>query len=164
VRRGLGVGLIVLFVVLVCLHYSVRPLLAWRASADFLVIGVLLVSVRVRPGVAAWFGFISGVIADALAPSAFGAAALAFTLVAFGASRLKDAFFAEHMALNAAFLFLGKLAWDTVYLVAEGRLGGSALLFQLGVWSALSAAVTAFVGLAVLLLFRPLIDPDPVRR
>jgi rod shape-determining protein MreD len=163
-RRGPGIGLIILFIVLVCLHYSVRPLLDWRASADFLVIGVLLVSVRVRPGVAAVLGFVSGVIADALAPSAFGAAALAFTVVAFGASWLKEAFFAEHVALNAIFLFAGKLAFDTAFLLAEGRLGGTALLVQIGVWSALSALVTAFVGLAMMLLFRPLIDPAPVRR
>jgi rod shape-determining protein MreD len=164
VRRAPGIGLAILFLVLVVLHYSVRPLLDWRASADFLLIAVLLIAVRVRPGVGAVIGFVSGMMADALAPSAFGAAALALTLVGFGASWLKDAFFAEHVALNAIFLFLGKLAYDIVFLMAEGRLHGSALLFQLGVWTALSAAVTAFVGLAVLLLFRPLIDPGPVRR
>jgi rod shape-determining protein MreD len=150
--------------VLVCLHYSVRPLFQWRASVDFLVIGVLLIAVRVRPGSAAVVGFMSGLVADSLAPSAFGAAILAFTIVAFGASWLKDAFFADHVALNAVFLFVAKLAFDVVFLFAEGRLGGSALLFQIGTWSILSALVTAFAGLAVMLLFRPLIDPGPVRR
>jgi rod shape-determining protein MreD len=164
VRRAPGMGLVIVFLVLLGLHYSVRPLLDWRASADFLVIAVLLVAVRVRPGVGAAIGFAAGILADALAPSAFGASALAFTLVGFGASWLKDAFFAEHVALNALFLFGGKVAYDLVFLMAEGRLSGSALLFQLGVWTALSAAVTALVGIAVMLLFRPLIDPGPVRR
>jgi rod shape-determining protein MreD len=164
VRRAPGIGLVILFVVLLCLHYSVRPLLEWRASVDFLLIGVLLIAVRVRPGVAAVLGFVAGVVADALAPSAFGASALALTIVGFGASWLKEAFFAEHVALNAVFLFAGKLAFDVAFLLAEGRLGGSTLLFQIGTWSALSALVTAFVGLAVLMLFRPLIDPDTIRR
>ena len=39
--------------VLVFLHYTLRPLLAWRASPDFLIIALLLAAVRVRPGVAA---------------------------------------------------------------------------------------------------------------
>jgi hypothetical protein len=36
--------------VLVALHFTLRPLLDWRAGVDFLVIGVLMVAVRVRPG------------------------------------------------------------------------------------------------------------------
>lgn len=163
-RRGPSIGLMIVFVVLLVLHYTLRPMLDWRASADFLVIAVLLVAVRVSPGVGAVIGFCAGLVSDALFPSAFGAGAIAFTLVGFGASWLKDAFFAEHIALNAVFLFLGKLVFDVFFLFAEGRLKGGALLTQIGIWSPLSALVTAFVGLAVMLLFRPLIDPGPVRR
>jgi rod shape-determining protein MreD len=163
-RIPAGLGLVVLFAVLLGLHYSLRPLLDWRASADFLVIGVLLVAVRVRPGGAALIGVISGLIADALAPSAFGASAIAFTIVAGGASWLKESFFGEHVALNAAFLVAGKLAFDIVYLLAEGRLTGSDLLWQIAVWSSLSAVVTAVAGLVIILIFRPLLDPVGQRR
>jgi rod shape-determining protein MreD len=163
-RLPAALGLAVLFVVLVVLHYSLRPLLDWRAPADFLVIGVLLVSVRVRTGTAAVFGLLAGLVADALAPSAFGASALAFTIVGAGASWLKEAFFGEHVALNAAFLVAGKLAFDIVYLMAEGRLTGSDLLWQIALWSSLSAIVTALTGLAVMLLFRPLLEPAGHRR
>ena len=48
------------FVVLVALHYSIRPLLGTRISVDFLVIAVLLTAVHVRPGVAALIGFAAG--------------------------------------------------------------------------------------------------------
>ena len=41
------------FLVLVILHYTVRPLVGARISLDFLVVAVLLVAVQVRPGVAA---------------------------------------------------------------------------------------------------------------
>ena len=35
------------FLILVLLHFSLRPLLAWHAEIDFLLIAVLLVAVRV---------------------------------------------------------------------------------------------------------------------
>jgi len=36
------------FLILVLLHFSVRPLLGWRAEIDFLLIAVLLAAVRVE--------------------------------------------------------------------------------------------------------------------
>jgi len=50
----------VAFVILVLLHYSLRPLLGWRAEIDFLLIALLLAAVRVRPGTAALIGCGSG--------------------------------------------------------------------------------------------------------
>ena len=79
---------IVLCAILIFLHYTLRPLLAWRASADFLIIALLIASVRVRPGVAAMFGFLLGLASDSLALGAFGAGALAMTLIGFSWSRL----------------------------------------------------------------------------
>ena len=69
--RTLVVTLLVL--VLVALQYTLRPMLDWRANVDFLVIAVLVVAVRVRPGTAAVVGFAIGLVADALTPEAFGA-------------------------------------------------------------------------------------------
>ena len=52
---------LILCSILVFLHYTLRPLLAWdRASPDFLIIALLLAAVRVRPGVAAMIGFVIG--------------------------------------------------------------------------------------------------------
>jgi len=151
--------LALLFVLLLSMQYAVRPLLDWKAEIDFLVIGLLLVSVRVRPGTAALLGCLTGVIVDALAPLSFGAGALAFTVVAFLASWLKAVFFAENIVLNAAFLFAGKWAADVVYLLLERRLQGGALASQLLVWSPLSAVVTAAVGIVLLVFLRPLVEP-----
>src|ERR1019366_2423491 len=47
------VWLAVIFLFLVSLNYTLRPVLAWRAPIDFLVIALLLVAVRTRPGAAA---------------------------------------------------------------------------------------------------------------
>ena len=152
-------GLLV-FGVLITLHYTLRPLLGWRAPVDFLVIAVLLTAVRVRPGVAAVVGLLTGLSADALTPESFGCAALAFTGVAYLASWLKAVFFADNFALNAIFFFLGKWGADVVIVLAERRLRGLDLLQQVLLWSPLSALVTALAGLVLLVILRPLLD-DP---
>ena len=55
---GASVRTVILCAILIFLHYTLRPLLSWRAAPDFLIIALLLASVRVRPGVAALFGFV----------------------------------------------------------------------------------------------------------
>lgn len=154
--RGVAIGAVVLG--LVILQYTLRPILDWRAGVDFLIIALLVLAVRVRPGAAALAGFSIGLIADALTPEAFGAGALAMTLVGFLASRLKAGFFAENIWLNAVFVFVGKVAYDVVYLIAEQRLGGEALLRQFLGWTPLAALLTAAVGLLVMALVRPTLE------
>ena len=82
-------------VILILLDFSVRPLLGWRAEIDFRIIALLLAAVRMRPGSAAVLGCIMGLVADSLTPHAFGAGALAMTVVGYMASWLKAVFFAE---------------------------------------------------------------------
>lgn len=155
---GATVRTVLLCAVLVFLHYTLRPLLNWRASADFLIIALLLVSVRVRPGVAAVFGFLLGLASDSLALGAFGAGALAMTLIGFAWSRLKAVFFADHVLLNGFFLFLGKWVYEVVMNLVERRLHGAELVMQILVWSSLSAAVTAVAGVLALMLLRPVLE------
>jgi rod shape-determining protein MreD len=150
--------LAVVFLALIGLHFTLRPILDWRAGIDFLVIALLMVSVRTRPGVAAAVGFAMGVVVDSLAPEAFGAGALALTVVGFAASRLKGAFFADNVVVNGVFVFLGKCAADAIFLLAEQRLTGAALLGQLLLWTPLAALLTALVGLVVLSLVRPTME------
>ena len=149
---------VILFAVLIALHYTVRPLFAARASVDFLVIALLLASVRVRPGVAAVIGFLLGLLMDSLKPGTFGAAALAMTAVGYAASWLKPVFFADNLPLNAFFFFAGKWAFDLLYLTVGRRLHGSELVMQLLLWSPLAAALTAAVGVLLLVLARPLTE------
>src|SRR5262249_15814875 len=87
-------------VILVVFHYTLRARLAWRASVDFLLVALLLGSVRLRPGYAAVYGFFLGLVADSLAATGFGVAALGMSVVGFSASWLKAVFFADNLALN----------------------------------------------------------------
>ena len=107
---------------LVILHFTLRPMLAWRAQVDFLIVALLLIAVTARPAIAAFCGFIIGVFTDSLSPAAFGAGAMAMTLVGFGSSWLKSVFFTENLALNAGFIFLGKWVFDLIYVLIEHRL------------------------------------------
>ena len=149
------------FVVLVLLHYTLRPLLGWRVSPDFLVIALLLVSIRVRPGTAAIIGLCMGIVSDSLELHAFGAGALGMALVGFSASWLKAVFFADDVLLNALFFFLGKWAFDIIYVLAGARADAGQMAVQLFVWSPLTAAVTAIFGLVTLLILRPILRASP---
>ena len=151
---------LVAFVVLVLLHFTLRPLLGWRVGPDFLVIALLLVAIRVRPGAAAVLGLAIGIVADSIELHAFGAGALAMCCVGFAASWLKAVFFADDMFLNAFFFFAGKWAFDVIFLLAENRLGGAELLRELLVWSPITAVVTALWGLLTLLILRPILRPS----
>jgi rod shape-determining protein MreD len=148
------------FVILVLLHYTLRPLLGWRAPMDFLLIALLLMSIRVRPAGAALIGLAMGLVADSLTPDSLGAAAIAMTIVGYLASWLKAVFFADNLALNAFFFFTGKWAFDIIYFIVEQRLGGIEMVQQLLLWSPLSAAATAVAGVLLLLIMRPMLEPS----
>ena len=149
---------ILAFLILVVLHYTLRPVLGWRTSIDFLVIALLLASVRIRPASAAILGFAMGLVADSLSVGAFGSAALAMSVVGFAASWLRAVVFAENLVLHAAFFFAGKWLFDIVFLIVERRVRGLDLVFQLLIWSPLTAMVTALAGILVLIVMRPMLD------
>lgn len=150
------------FLILVLLHYTLRPLLGWRAPMDFLLLALLLSAIRVRPGAAAIIGLLLGIVSDSLTPESLGAGAVAMTVVGYLASWLKAVFFADNLALNAFFFFLGKWGFDVIYFSVEQRLGGIELIQQLLLWSPLSAAATAIAGILLLLIMRPLLEPSRV--
>jgi rod shape-determining protein MreD len=155
------VRLVLLFSTLLVLHFSVRPLLAWRAEVDFLVLGVLLAAVRVRPGAAAVLGFVVGLLGDALVPATFGAGAFTLSVIGFAASWLKAVFFSDNVLLHAFFFFAGKWAYDILFLVLGGEMGIGELVGQLLLWSPLAAALTALTGLLFLTLFRGVLEANP---
>ncbi len=152
---------LVAFAILVVLHFTLRPLLGWRASPDFLVIALLLAAIRVRPGNAALLGLSMGIVADSLVLQGFGAGALAMCVVGFAASWLKAVFFADDMPLNAFFFFLGKWVFDVVYVLAQHQGAGRDLLAQIFIWSPLAAVATAAGGLVTLVVLRPILRGAP---
>jgi len=140
--------------ILVLLHFYVRPRL-WsaRVSPDFLLIALMLFSMRSSPGVAAVAGFIVGLVADSLTPARFGAAALAHTIVGYLASWGRSLFFADNLLVNAGFVAAGLWLRDLVLLLASGTAQGR-LLVELTVYSPLQALSTALFAILALAAFR----------
>lgn len=154
-RSSLAARTAAVCVLFIVMHYTVRPLLAWRTSIDFLLIALVFGAVRVRPATAAVFGLVLGLATDSLALGAFGAGALAATIVGFASSWLKAVFFADNFALNAIFLFGGKWLFDLVYVLMARRMQGLEMLSQLLLWTPLAALVTALAGVFLVTILRP---------
>jgi len=139
---------------LVALQFYLRPRL-WEAriSPDFLLIALMLFSMRSSPGVAALAGFAVGLIADTLTPARFGAGMLAHTLVGYLGSWGRSLFFADNILVNAAFVAAGLWVRDLIVLVASGT-DHRQLLTELTLYSPLQALTTAGFALIVLITFR----------
>ncbi|MBU6364621.1 MAG: rod shape-determining protein MreD [Gemmatimonadetes bacterium] len=144
----------VMVLLLVLGQYAVRPLLPDRPQVGFLLVAVLFVAVRVRPGVAALVGFLFGVTADATAATPFGATALLWLLEAFVAASMRALLFSEQVLLPGLVAFGASWLGDLV--AALGRPEGTAALApgDLLLWAPLTALATGLLAVAVHLVAR----------
>jgi rod shape-determining protein MreD len=140
--------------ILVAAHFVLRPRLApSRFAPDLILVALLFLAIRTRPATGAVAGFVVGLLADAVAPTTFGAGAFALTIVGFSAGWLKAVVFADNLFVNALIVFGASWLRDVLQVAASNQLRGGALGMQLLVLSpgaALSTAVAAMVALVVL--------------
>jgi rod shape-determining protein MreD len=145
---------------LVVLHFTVRSHLGDdRVAPDFLLLALLLYTIRAEPGKSAAAGFIIGLLRDAMTPVSFGAGALAHTLVGFFSSWAKAVFFAEHVFVRGCLIFAGTWLRNLIVLLVSGKLQSSQVAWELLVWSPLQGLSTALVGVVVLWFFRGWLSP-----
>jgi rod shape-determining protein MreD len=111
-------------------------------------------AIRSRPSSAAIAGFTVGILADALSPVAFGAGALAHTVVGYLQAWGKAIFFPDNLLVTTGFFFFGSWLRNFLVLLAGGQIRGAELLWALTAWSIGQAATTTIAGLLVLLTFR----------
>lgn len=153
-RRSDRYRFYVILAALVVLQFSLRTHLGdSRVAPDFLLLALLIYTIRAAPGPSAVAGFLVGLLRDALTPASFGAGALAHTLVAYLASSSKAVFFAENLFVNGCLFFAGTWFRNLVVALASGKLQGGLLGWELLVWSPIQSLTTAVVGVAVLWLF-----------
>ncbi len=152
--RANRIQLVLVMALLVLLHFYLRPRL-WsaRASPDFLLIALVFFAMRAGPGPGAVAGFLVGLVHDALTPAAFGAGALAHTVVGYLAAWGRAVFFADNLLVNAAFVAVALWLRDLILLVASGTSRGT-LLVELALNSPLQALTTAVTALLFLAAFR----------
>jgi rod shape-determining protein MreD len=154
VSRASRVQLVLVMALLVLLHFYLRPRLGnARVAPDFLLIALVFFAMRAGPGAGALAGFVAGVVSDALTPAAFGAGALAHTVVGYLAAWGRAVFFADNLLVNAAFVAVALWVRDLLLLVASGT-GQGRLLVELSLHSPLQALSTAVFALLVLAAFR----------
>jgi rod shape-determining protein MreD len=154
VSRANRLQLALVIAVLVLLHFYLRPRL-WsaRASPDFLLIALVFFAMRAGPGPGALAGFVVGVVNDALTPAAFGAGALAHTVVGYLAAWGRAVFFADNLLVNAAFVAVALWVRDLILLLASGT-PRDQLLVELMLQSPLQALSTAVFAVLLLAAFR----------
>lgn len=158
-RRARQYRLGAVLLLLVVLHFALRPWLGDpRTAPDFLLLALLVFAIRAQPGTAAIAGWFVGLLSDALTPVAFGSGMLAYTLVGYLAAWGKAIFFAEKIAVSAAFFFAGTVVRDVLVLLWGGQVHGMALVWQLAVWTVLKGITTAVAGVVVLFVFRGWLD------
>jgi len=150
----------VIMTLLILLQFTVRSRLGGdRIAPDFLLLALLIYTIRAEPGRSAAVGFFVGLLRDALTPASFGAGALAHTLVGFFSSWAKAVFFAEHVFVKGCLFFAGTWLRNLIVLIVSGRLQSSQVAWELLVWSPLQGLTTAIVGVGVLWFFRGWLSP-----
>jgi len=150
-QRRWRVGFVV--ALLIAGHFYLRPWVGGKAAPDLLMLALMLVAIRSRPGTAAVAGFLIGLAADALTPARFGAGALSHTIVGYLAAWGRAVFFPDNLLVNAGLFAAGVWARTLILLVASGASAGE-LAGSLLVWAPLQAVSTAIVGVIVVLMFR----------
>jgi rod shape-determining protein MreD len=139
---------------LVVLQFSIRSRLGnEKIAPDFLLLALMIYTIRAQPGKGALAGLVVGLMRDALAPASFGAGALAHTLVGYLSAWGKAVFFAENLFVNGCLFFAGTWLRNLVVSLASGTLQGGQLGWELLVWSPLQSLTTAAVGVLVVWLF-----------
>ncbi len=135
-------------------HYAVRPFLPPQVPVGFLLVAVLFLAVRVRPGAAAVAGLVAGLAADTSSALPLGTTSLVWIALGFLAARMRAVLFGEQAVVAGAVAF--GASWLGDLLVALARPSGTSALSaaSLLVWSPLGALLTAGLAIGVHLLAR----------
>lgn len=142
---------------LVILHFVLQVTLNLGGRAPDLLIVALLLGARPLPGGgAAGLGFGLGLLEDSVSIEAFGAAAAAFTIIAYLAARSRDLFIGESVLFFGAYFFLGKWVHQALYWVIAPAVRRGDALEVLLIQAPLGALYTALAGVVAVALYQML--------
>ena len=154
-RFGDRLHVVVVLLVLLLAEFYLRPSFVEspHGMPDFLVLVLLLLAIREKPGAGALTGFAIGLVIDVLTPAHFGAGILANVLVGWGAAYGRGIFFADNILVNAGLFFIGTWVRDVLMLLFSGT-ALRALPAEVLLWAPLQSLSTAVVGVIVVIVFR----------
>jgi rod shape-determining protein MreD len=96
-----------------------------RGAPDLLTVALLVGARRLRIGSGAALGFVLGLLEDAFSVLAFGANAVAMTLLGAAGARTRDFFVGDSVLFMASYLFAGKWLRDLIFWMAAGDVRGA---------------------------------------
>ena len=138
---------------LVILHFLLHVGFSLEKGApDLLTLALLLAARETSLGGAGGLGFIFGLLEDAFSVLAFGANALAMTILGILGARTRDLFVGDSVLFVFVYLTLGKFLRDLVYWVVAGVTVREPFLNAVLIDGTLGAVYVAAVGLALLSL------------
>jgi len=138
---------------LVTLHFILHTGLGMGASApDLLIVALLILAREVPVGAGAGAGFVLGLLEDAFSALAFGANAIALTVVGALAARTRDLFVGDSKFFLPSYFFGGTLVRELVYWMAAGEAVREPFVQSLLVEAPIAALYAALVGSAVAVL------------
>jgi rod shape-determining protein MreD len=135
------------------LHFLLHVGLGWGAwSPDLLTVGLLLVAREVRAGTAAAAGFVLGLMEDAFSILAFGANAMALTILGILGARSRDLFVGESVVFMVSYLLLGTWLRHAIHWLVAGGEGRADVTEALLVQAPVAAIYAATVGILLILV------------
>lgn len=135
---------------LVLLHFLIHVGFSVGFGApDFLTLALLLASRETRVGVGAALGFTFGLLEDAFSVLAFGASALAMTVIGILGALSRDLFVGDSLLFVFAYLGMGKFLRDIIYWVVAGETVREPFVSGVLVGGGLAALYVAVVGTAL---------------
>ncbi|TVR64374.1 MAG: rod shape-determining protein MreD [Gemmatimonadales bacterium] len=140
-----------ILVALPLLHFTLHVGLGLeRGAPDLLAVGLLLLARELRTGTAAGVGFMLGLLEDAFSLLAFGANALACTLLGIVGSRSRELFLGESVFFLVSYLFLGTWLRGALHWLLSGDEVRSGAAVSLLINGPVDAAYATAVGVALL--------------
>ena len=142
--------------ILVFMHFALRVGFGLEErSPDLLTVATLFAARRLRSTGAALLGLLLGVLADALSLIAFGASAVALSIVGFLGARSRDMFEGDSILFVTIYLFLGVWLREAIQALVSRQGIEWSMLYTSAPVSAIYAAVAGIVALGV---FRAVAD------
>ncbi|HEX7118925.1 MAG TPA: rod shape-determining protein MreD [Longimicrobiales bacterium] len=140
---------------LVALNFTLHLAIGIGATApDLLTVALLLAARRLGGVAAAALGLVLGLLRDALSLVAFGADAVALTVLGYLGARSRDLFVGETLTFVALYLFAGKWLHDVIYYLVAGAAVRGDAVSRLLIEAPIAALYAAVAGTAALLLYR----------
>ena len=139
--------------VLVVLHFLLHLGLGLgRGAPDLLVVALLVGARELGPAAGAGLGFSLGLLEDAFSVLAFGANALALTVLGAAGARTRDLFVGDSLSFLVSYLFVGKWMRDLLHWLVAGEGLREPFMSVMLVEGTLGAAYATGTGLIALTL------------